>query len=152
MTDTPFALTAEIKALIDGALDSGNVLLLAAVSPDQRPVLSFRGSTAVFSDTQLSIWLRNAEGGTITAIEHNPNVALVYRSATTPVLNFIGRARITDDAAERERAFSISHERERKADPERKGRAIIIDLDAVGGVIAYGADGPVFVNLKRAGG
>jgi hypothetical protein len=149
MTDTPFALTDEIKALIDGALDSGNVLLLAAVSPDQRPVLSFRGSTAVYSDTQLSIWVRNAEGGTISAIEHNPNVALVYRSPTTPVLNFIGRARIADDAAERERAFSISHERERKADPERKGRAIIIDLDAVGGVIAYGADGPVFVNLKR---
>jgi len=153
MTSTPsFALTPEIKALISNALDTGNVLLLAAVDRDGRPVLSFRGSTAVFSDTQFSIWARNAEGGTIAAIEQNPNVALVYRSATTPVLRFIGRARIADGEADRDRAFSLSHERERKADPERKGRAIIVDLDEVRGVIGFGADGPIFVNLARPAG
>jgi hypothetical protein len=91
-TASPFALTSEIKALVAGAFDSGNVLLLAAVGKDQKPVLSFRGSTAVFSDTQLSLWARNAEGGTIEAISNNPHVALMYRSQSVPLLQFIGRA------------------------------------------------------------
>jgi len=150
-TSRAFALTPEITALITNALDTGNVLLLAAVDKDNRPVLSFRGSAAVFSETQISLWARNAEGGTIAAIEQNPNVALVYRSPTTPVLHFIGRARIADDEADRDRAYELSHERERAADPKRKGRAIIVDLDAVRGVIGYGADGPIFVNLSRGG-
>jgi hypothetical protein len=145
----PVVITPEIAALIAGAIDSGAVMLLAAVDADLKPVLSFRGSTTVFSDDQLSVWARNAEGGTISAIEQNPNVAMVYRSPTVPVLNFIGRARITEDAAERERAFSQAHEKERKADPERKGRAIIIDLDAVRGVLGFNQDGPIFVNMAR---
>jgi hypothetical protein len=145
----PVVITPEIAALIAGAIDSGAVMLLAAVDADLKPVLSFRGSTVVFSDDQLSVWARNAEGGTISAIQQNPNVAMVYRSATVPVLNFIGRARITEDAAERDRAFSLAHEKERKADPDRKGRAIIIDLDAVRGVLGFNQDGPIFVNMAR---
>jgi uncharacterized pyridoxamine 5'-phosphate oxidase family protein len=153
MSDTAsFALTPEISDLIAHALETGNVLLLAAVDREGKPVLSFRGSAAVFSDTQISIWVRNAEGGTIEAIEHNPNVALMYRSPTTPFIQFTGRARIADDTAERERAFSLAPERERNADPDRKGRAVIVDLDAVRGVIGFGKDGPVFVSLARAAG
>jgi hypothetical protein len=145
----PLALSPEISALVAGALDSGNVLLLAAVDADHKPVLSFRGSAAVFSDTQLSVWARNAEGGTLDAIRQNPQVALMYRSPSVPMLQFIGRARISDSAAEADRAYGLAHERERKADPERKGRALIIDLDAVRGVIGSGKDGPIFVNMAR---
>src|SRR5271167_675039 len=102
---SPLVLTQEISALVTGALDTGNVLLLAAVDRDRRPVLSFRGSTAAFSDTQLSFWARNAAGGTLEAIKQNPHVAFMYRSQSVPLLQFIGRARITDSPAERTRAF-----------------------------------------------
>jgi hypothetical protein len=148
-TASPFALTSEIKALVAGAFDSGNVLLLAAVGKDQKPVLSFRGSTAVFSDTQLSLWARNAEGGTIEAISDNPHVALMYRSPSVPLLQFIGRARIVDDPVERTRAFDLAPEKERASDPERKGRAVIVALDEVKGVVGFGADGPIFCHLTR---
>jgi Pyridoxamine 5'-phosphate oxidase len=148
-TASPFALTSEIKALVAGAFDSGNVLLLAAVGKDQKPVLSFRGSTAVFSDTQLSFWARNAEGGTIEAISDNPHVALMYRSPSVPLLQFIGCARIVDDPVERTRAFDLAPEKERASDPERKGRAVIVDLDEVKGVLGFGADGPIFCHLTR---
>jgi hypothetical protein len=148
-TASPFALTSEIKALVAGAFDSGNVLLLAAVGKDQKPVLSFRGSTAVFSDTQLSFWARNAEGGTIEAISDNPHVALMYRSPSVPLLQFIGRARIVDDPVERTRAFDLAPEKERASDPERNGRAVIVDLDEVKGVLGFGADGPIFCHLTR---
>ena len=150
MATSRFALTPEITALVTGALDSGNVLLLAAVDKDHKPVLSFRGSTSVFSDSQLSFWARNAEGGTIDAIKQNPHVALMYRSQSVPLLQFAGRARITEGAAERSRAFDISPEKEREKDPERKGRAVIIDLDEVKGVLGFGKDGPIFCHLVRS--
>ena len=74
---------------------------------------------------------------------------MMYRSATTPLLQFQGRARIASDTAERNRVFENSPEREQKSDPERKGIAIIIDLDTVAGVLRFGADGPVFAKLAR---
>jgi hypothetical protein len=148
---TPLAVTPEISALVTGALDSGHVLLLAAVDADHKPVLSFRGSSAVFSDTQLSFWLRNsAGGGTLAAIKQNPNVALMYRSPSVPLLQFIGRARITEEPSERNRVFDISHEKERARDPEKKGNAVIIDLDKIAGVLGIGKDGPILCNMTRA--
>jgi len=146
---SPFALTPEISALVAGAFDTGNVLLLAAVDRARKPVLSFRGSTAVFSDTQLSFWARNAEGGTIEAIKENPSVALMYRSKSVPLLQFIGRARIVDSPAERNRAFDLAPEKERASDPSRKGQAVIIDLDEVKGVLGFSKDGPIFCHLVR---
>jgi hypothetical protein len=146
----PLALTPDISELIAGAIDAGAVMLLAAVDKDLKPVLSFRGSTAVFSPDQLSVWARNAEGGTISAIQQNPNVAMMYRSAAVPLLQFTGRARISDDPQERERAFTLAHEKERAADPKRHGRAIIIDLDRVAGVLGFDKNGPIFVNMARA--
>lgn len=147
---TPLALTPEITALVNGALDAVLPLLLAVVDADRKPILSFRGSTVVFSDTQLSFWARNAEGGTLAAIRHNPHVALAYRSPTVPVLQFTGRARITDDAAERDRAFDLSNEKERERDPERKGRAVIIDLDRITGVLGFENGAPIYVDLARS--
>jgi hypothetical protein len=146
---SPFALTEEIAALVAGALDTGNVLLLAVVDGDHRPVLSFRGSTAVFSETQLSFWARNAEGGTIAAIGQNPHVVMVYRSATVPVLQFKGRARVVTDAAERDRAYALAPEREQLADPERQGCAVIVDLDEVRGVMRPAGGDRIQVNLMR---
>ena len=142
-------LTEEVKALVNGSLANGTPLLLAAVSPEGKPVLSFRGSVQTYSDDQLGLWARHSQGGTLEAIAANPNVVLVYRSPTTPVLQFHGRARIANDAAERKRVFENAPEREQAADPERKGAAIIVDLDRVEGVLRVGPEGPVFCRLSR---
>src|SRR6266404_2160381 len=138
-------LTQQIKDLVNGSLESGNPILLAAVDARNRPVLSFRGSTQVHSDDSLGLWARNAEGGTIEAIKQNPQVALMYRSATVPLLKFEGRARIVTDAAERDQVFEAAPERERNGDPDRKGLAVVIALDKVSGVLGFGPDGPIFV-------
>ena len=142
-------LTQELKDLVNAALATGNPMLLAAVSDTGQPILSFRGSTQVYSDDQLGLWIRKIEGGTVAAIRHNPKVALMYRSATTPMLQFQGEARIATDAPERAKVFENSPEQERKSDPERKGLAIIIDINKVEGLLKFTAEGPVFVNLAR---
>ena len=143
-------LSPEIKDLVNGALSSGNPILFAVVDKDKKPVLSYRGSTQVYSDDQLGLWLRNTGGGTVEAIKQNPNVAFMYHSATTPLLQFKGRARIATDAAERNKVFEAAPEREQKSDPERKGIAVIVDLDAVEGILSFGPNGPNFVKLTRS--
>jgi Pyridoxamine 5'-phosphate oxidase len=141
-------LTQEIKDLVNGSLESGNPILLAAVDAAGRPLLSFRGSTTVHSDDQLGLWARNAAGGTIEAIQQNPNVALMYRSATIPLLRFEGRARIAT-AAERDAIYEAAPQQERDGDAERKGTAIVVDLDTVFGVLGFGKEGPIIAQLKR---
>jgi hypothetical protein len=145
----PLVLTSEIKSLVNNALASGSPMLLAVVTPENKPSLSYRGSTQVYSDDQLGLWIRNTSGGTIEAIKKNPFVALMYRSATTPLLQFHGRARVATDEADRKKVFTSAPEREQKSDPERKGIAIIIDLDKVLGVVSIGPNGPVFAQLSR---
>ena len=124
----PLALTDELKTLVNDALANGAPLLLAAVSPDGKPVLSFRGSVQTYSDDQLGLWARNSQGGTLDAIRANPNVVLVYRSPTTPVLQFHGRARVANGEEERSRVFDAAPDRERGT-----GGAFV-------NVIAYKAD------------
>jgi hypothetical protein len=148
-TTTALALTSEIRDMVNNALTSNTPMLLAAVSPDGKPVLSFRGSTQAFSDTQLSIWARNHGGDTLAAIQNNPHVALMYRSAVTPLLQFHGRARIATAEDERAHAYEILPELERKFDPERTGIAVIIDLDRVEGVLRVTDGKPVFCRMAR---
>lgn len=145
----PIVLTPEIREMVNGGLTSGNPLVLAVVTPDHKPSLSFRGSTQVYSDDQLGLWIRNTSGGTIEAIKRNPHVAMMYHSATTPLLQFQGRARIVTDEAERRKVFENAPEREQKSDPERKGLALIIDLDSVAGVLGFDDKGPRFFRGER---
>ena len=145
----PIALTQEIKDLVNSGYTSGNPMALAVVTPDNKPVLSYRGSTQVYSDTALGLWVRPGSGTTLDAIKKNPFVAMVYRSATTPMIKFEGRARVVTDAAEAKKVFENAPQAEQGRDPERTGTAVIIELDKVEGVLRFGEKGPEFVKMER---
>ncbi|MGH7024587.1 MAG: pyridoxamine 5'-phosphate oxidase family protein [Caulobacteraceae bacterium] len=144
-------LTDEVRGHVNGALISGNPLILAAVDAAGRPRLSFRGSTQVFSDDQLGFWARNAEGSTMAAIKANPHVALMYRDGARRVfLQFAGRARVAS-GAERDRVYDLAPEFERKQDPEKNGVAVVIDLDKVEGLLGFDPEGkPRRLSLQRS--
>ncbi len=146
----PIELTDEIRDHVNGALLAGNPMVLASVDADGKPRLSFRGSTQVFSPDQLGFWARNADGTTAGSIATNPNVALMFRHpAQRMVLQFSGRARVVE-GVERERVYDQAPEFEQKADPEKKGVAVVIDLDKVTGVLGLDADGQRrTVNMER---
>ncbi len=143
-------LGEEIGALVNGALMSGNPIILASVDEASKPRLSFRGSTQVLTKDQLGIWVRNAEGATLTAIRNHPNVALMYRRPTPIViLQFAGRARIAE-GAERDRVYDLAPEVERKSDPDRKGVAVVVELDSVQGILGLDDAGARrIVNQRR---
>ncbi len=137
----PIQLTDEIRQHVNGALANATPMILAVVTPDGRPRLSFRGSTQAFSDHQLGFWARNAEGETMAALQSNPNVAFMYRGpATRTTLQFTGRARIAE-GAERDRVYESAPEFEQRADPERKGVGVIVDLDRVEGMLGLDEQG-----------
>jgi hypothetical protein len=134
-------LSDEIRAHVNGALVTGHPMIIATVDADGKPRLSFRGSTQVFSADQLGFWARNAEGTTLSSLQANPHVALMYRHAADRViLQFSGRARLAK-GAERDRVYDLAPEYEQKADAEKKGQGVIIDLDKVEGILGVDADG-----------
>ncbi|HEX5380122.1 MAG TPA: pyridoxamine 5'-phosphate oxidase family protein [Phenylobacterium sp.] len=134
-------LNDEIREHVNGALLAGHPMIVATVDAAGKPRISYRGSLQVFSADQLGFWARNAEGSTLESIRGNPHVALMYRQpAQRVVLQFSGRARMAQ-GAERDRIYDLAPEFEQKADPDKKGVAVVIDLDKVEGVLGLDADG-----------
>ena len=117
-------------------------IIVGYVDEQGRPGLSYRGSVVVVSETQIGVWARNAEGGTASALNKNPNMTLVYREPTpdhgrsAAVVTFRGRGRVDNSEAMRDAVYNTMPQRERDADAEKKGVAIIVDLDSVTGFIA----------------
>lgn len=131
---TEMKLPGEIREAVNKALEEGAPVIVAYVDEEGQPSLSFRGSTHVHSDTQLGIWVRNPEGGLLRSLEKNPRVSLLYRSREKRMtLQFRGRAHVETDDAVRDHMYDIIPQVERNADAQKRGIALIIDLDRVDG-------------------
>ncbi|HVV95116.1 MAG TPA: pyridoxamine 5'-phosphate oxidase family protein [Hyphomicrobiales bacterium] len=138
------AIPAAVKHMVDHALVERHPMLVSYVDVDDRPVLTFRGSTQVFADDKLAIWVRHADGAFIRAIGRNPNVALMYRNEDTKATyQFRGRAAVSAADADRRRVFDSAPEAERNHDPERRGAALVITLDSLQGYAGLGPGGPI---------
>ena len=138
-------LNDTIKEAIDHALEQGKPVVVAYVDEDGQPQLSFRGSTQVYSPTQLAIWVRNPEGGLQRALAKNPRLTLLYRSADPRImLNFKGRGHFESSEDVRKKVYESSPQSEQNADRDRKGKALIIDVDRLNGM----APGAAF-NMAR---
>jgi len=127
-------LTDDIKSAVNGALANGTPVMIAYVDEDGQPSLSFRGSAQVYSDNQLAVWVRNPEGGLQKALGKNDRVTMMYRNpANRTTMQFKGKARIDGSDAVRNKIYDSSPEPERNADKDKKGLALIVDLDRVDG-------------------
>jgi hypothetical protein len=134
-------LTGDIATAIDGAAAAGRAIVIGYVDADGAPSLSFRGSTQVYSKDQVAVWARNPDEGLPAAVKDRPAVSLLYYDRQTPgpfFLSIKGRARVAPEANQKVYDTMIQGERDR--DPERKGVAILVDVDAVSGA---GPDGPI---------
>lgn len=142
---TEAALGDEISQAINGALDNGTPVIAAYVDRDGQPQLSLRGTTQVYSADQLALWIRNPEGGLIAALPDNPRLTFFYRDpATGANYQIQGRGRVVADPRVRDVVFDNSPEREQAIDPERRGVAVVLDVDRVTGRGPSGS-----VNMQR---
>jgi len=137
-------LTPTIKSFVNNALVSKHPMLVAYADENGQPVVSFRGSTQAFSDDQLAIWVRNAQGSFLKSIQKNPKVALMYRDEDTKATyQFQGRAHIATDAATRAKVYESMAQVERDHDYAQTGVALIIDLDLVQGYAGLSPAGQI---------
>ena len=141
-TLTELKINAALKQkVMDAYVPNDWPIMVAYVDGQGRPGMSYRGSLVVVSETQLGFWARNGEGGTASAIGANPNLTFVYREPTpdhgrsAAVVTFRGKARIDNSDAARDAVYNTMPQRERDADAEKKGAAIIVDLDSITGFI-----------------
>jgi hypothetical protein len=135
---TVLKLPPALKETVDSALARGRMLSVAYVSSEGRPELSFRGSVQAYSNTQLAIWVRNPEGGIVKAVNSGrPHIALLYGelgAQSKAFLTFRGRGRVEPSEPVRRTVYDGSPEAERNLDKDRKGVALLIDLDSVDGI------------------
>jgi len=145
---TELKLSAALKETVNTALERGRMMSLAYVSPEGRPELSFRGSVQAYSDTQLAIWVRNPEGGILkAAASGHPQMALLYGelgAQSKAFVTFRGRGRVESSESVRRKVYDDSPKGERDMDKDRKGVALIIDLDSVDGFFGGSA-----LNMRR---
>lgn len=142
---TAVALDRAIADAVNGALDNGTPIIAAYVDRDGQPQLSLRGTTQVYSADQLALWIRNPESGLIGVLPENSRLTFFYRDpATRTFLQIQGRGRVDSDQHVRDVVFDNSPEREQAIDPERRGAAVIVDVDRVLGRLPDGA-----VNMER---
>ena len=121
------------RPIINNARTNETPILVAHTDENGDPVLTFRGSIQVYSDTELCAWIRQADGGLVRSIAKNPKMSLAYRDGPRAMLLMNGRARIVDDEAVRQRVFDMIPESEQNHDPARKGAAMIIEIDRMQG-------------------
>ncbi|HEX5140500.1 MAG TPA: pyridoxamine 5'-phosphate oxidase family protein [Dehalococcoidia bacterium] len=122
------------RGLINGALRNNTPMTIAYVDEDGSPNMSLRGSVQVYSPTQLSIWVRNKEGGMPKAIAKNPNVGLLYRDSNTrSTLVIKGKAHIEEDDETCNRVWNMIQDVEQKHETRESGCAMIIDVVSLGG-------------------
>jgi hypothetical protein len=142
-------LTGDIASAVDSATSRAHPLALGYVNEDGNASVSFRGSTHVHAPQQLAIWARKADDGFAKAIAAHPQVSLVYYSpggGPGPMyLSFRGRAHV--DPSANDEVYSAIIEGERQQDPDRKGVAVIIDVDCVSG---FGDTGPFLLERDAA--
>ncbi len=142
-TPVPIALTDAMRDAVNGALANRTPVMVAYADAEGQPHLSFRGTTQAHGPSRLAMWIRDPKGGLLTAIETNPRLALMYRDpATRTTYQFHGRARAEPDPEEADAIYEQSPELERNMDPQRRGVAVVIDLDRVEG---RDAGGPVLM-------
>ena len=126
--------TDEMRTRIGTALTDGLPLVAATVDEDGQPKIAFFGSTHVHSDDQLAFWARDPEGGTVRRLRAHPRISFLYRNPTERVRwVFEGRARVVDDLVERDRVYDEMPELEQLFDRDRKGVAIVVDIDRITG-------------------
>jgi len=129
-----------VKAIVNAALANNTPLIIAYTDDNGGPNLSLRGSTQAYSDTQLSIWVRHANGSMANTLKKNPRMALMYRDPPARTnLTFEGIAHFETDEAIRNRVFDLAPEVEQKHDPDRNGAALIIDVTRLMGQTPRGA-------------
>jgi predicted pyridoxine 5'-phosphate oxidase superfamily flavin-nucleotide-binding protein len=131
----------EMAELVDRSGPDGYTCLVATASKDGAPNLAFKGSVMVWDKDHLAFWER-AHGETLAHLEENPRIAVVYRNRDAGKnWRFWGKTQLLRDGELRDQIMARTFQAELDRDPERKGVAVLIRVNKVGGSTSQQRDG-----------
>jgi len=125
--------TDEMNTLINNALADGAPCLVATASKRGEPGLGLRGSVMAFDGNHLAWWERSKRDGLEHVLE-NPRVLVMYRNTKPEVRKtwkIYGTARVHESGPVREQVLARTVEPELRQDPERKGFAVVVEVDMI---------------------
>lgn len=134
-------LDEQIIEDVNMASRTGHPVLFCGVTPEGEPTVSFRGSAQVLGKDRLAFWARKgAESTLVKSLATHPTVVAVYANMhDRRHYQFRGKARLVTQEPERSTVYDNAPDFEQKADPEKKGDAVVIEVESVRG---RGKDGP----------
>jgi len=125
------AIVDQMKELVNNALANGCPCILATVSGSGEPDIGYKGSMMVFDDQSLAYWERTRRQH-LQNVKENPNVIVLFRDAKTRAAwRFHGTATVHEDGPVREQVMARTVKEELEKDPERKGAAVVIQLNKI---------------------
>jgi hypothetical protein len=143
---TELKLSEDMKKAVNTAFERRKPIVISYIE-NGAPKLSFRGSAQAYSDTALAIWVRMPDGPILDGVKKNPSVALIYGDFRTDGRDFMifrGKARVDKSEVARKRVYEGAHVYEQGQDKDRKGNALLIELDSVEGFF-----GGALLKMKR---
>ncbi|MEV5845465.1 pyridoxamine 5'-phosphate oxidase family protein [Streptomyces sp. NPDC051985] len=139
-------LTGHIATSLNTAMERERPAVVGVVALDGTPSVSYRGSVHVHSQDQVAIWVRKQDTGLAADVTANPAVTILYydpAQGPDPAVGarrivIKGRARV--DASLNDVVYAGIPEVERERDADRRGVAVVVDVDSV---IGFGGTGPI---------
>jgi general stress protein 26 len=124
----------KLQPHIDAAFPA-HWLVMATVLHDGYPQISPRGSVQVYDDAHLSTWERGT-GKTATKVQDGSKVTFFYsnldlKSEGMAFVRLYGTARVHREGPVHDRVWERLIEPERKLDPDRKGFAVLVEIERV---------------------
>lgn len=125
------AIIDQMKELVNNALANGSPCILATVSGNGEPDIGYKGSMMVFDDQSLAYWERTRRQH-LQNVKENPKVIVLFRDTKTRAAwRFHGTATVHEDGPVREQVMARTVKEELEKDPERKGAAVVIQLNKI---------------------
>jgi hypothetical protein len=119
---------------INNALADATPCLLATADGSGHPDIAFKGSMMVFDKDHLAWWERSL-AEQIEQVAENPHIVVLYRNTTEarriPHMRLYGDATLYRSGEMREKVMAKTVQRELDQDPERKGFAVVVQVNRV---------------------
>src|SRR5438874_11809950 len=119
---------------INSGLEEGTPCVLATADDKGYPDIALKGSMMVFDKDHLAWWERSLAEQS-EQVAKNPHLVVFYRSTKEnrriPHMRLYGDATIYRSGDMREQVMSRTIQRELDADPERKGFAVVVQVNRV---------------------
>jgi hypothetical protein len=122
---------------INSAALTDNVCLIGTVLPNGFAQVTPRGSTMVFDDQHIALWERG-RGSTTENLSDGSKVTIFFRKSSLRgegilplggIARFYGTAAIHKSGPVYEQVWNRVIQPERERDPEKKGFAVLIEID-----------------------